>query len=198
MYAHVVGMLQDTTAHVVHVDSLRGSLHDVLAHKEPAAVVVGEEHEAHAPRLARLVPDEARHRILVLTQHTWDVHTEVPWLVLRKSELHKTLPLLVEEAEAVDVELLASVRGDGDDSARFGSVAQVGPRFVVVAIDDPPAEPSVSFVLPGHGRIEVKGALTRTFARPGLWRITPEDESVRQALRAFTLRRSESELPSQP
>jgi len=180
-------LVKGTACDVVAVDSMDG----VLALRELAAAVIGEHVDDRTLQLlARRVPDEERHRILVITPHTWDVQTDVAWTVLRKSELTYTLPRLVEDAEAVAVDLLAGVKGGQDTVSRYGCVASIASTFLLVAVDDPPGDVAVvSFVLPGHGRLEVRGALTPAFGRSGLWRLTPESETVRAALRAFTLGR---------
>jgi hypothetical protein len=183
--ALVTSLVTGTAAEIVSVTGLTGA----LAVRDPAAIVVGDFDRSTLHLLSRRVPEDARHRILVITQSTWDVETDVAWTVIRKSELRHTLPRLIEDAEAVPVELLASVKGEGQPVSRFGCVASIASRFVLIALDDPPERPVVSFVLPGHGRIELAGAMQPAFGRTGLWRVTPEDETVRAALRAFTLKR---------
>jgi len=163
------------------------------ARDDVAAVIIGDDvDDAAVARLVKRLPESERHKVLVL-RHTQDVITEVPWTVARKSELKMVLPLLIEQAEAEPVELLASVRPHSGPHAprQHACIASVSSTFIIVAIDNPPPDPSVSFVLPGEGRIVVWGHMMPVFGRPGLWRISPESESVRSSLVRFTLRRAE-------
>jgi len=192
--AEVKHTLSATSAQIVRASSVA----DIASVKEPAAVVVGQDvSDGDVGRLARRLLPEERHRLLVL-RHGHDVSTDVPWTVLRTSELSRTLPLLVEEAEAVVVELLASVKDASHPGlpGRYACVVSVASAFVIVAIDAPPESPLLAFVLPGAGRLAVQGALSPVFGRPGLWRLSPDDESVRAALKAFTLRRADEGIPA--
>ena len=167
----------------------------LASERNVAAVVIDDVvDDLGAAAIARLMSGDDRHRLLVVRQGH-DIATDVPWTVLRRSELRLTLPGLVEEAEAIVVELLASVRPAGEPTAppRIGCVVSVGSHFVIVALDDPPDTPSVSFVLPGSGRQMVAGVLEPVPGRTGLWRLTPDDENVRAALLGFTLRRSDAQ-----
>ena len=183
-----MGTLAGTSARVV----TSSSVSQVGAMSDPAAVVVGAGvDDLDVASLARLLRADERHRLLVL-RHGADVSTDVPWTVLRKSELSRTLSLLVEEAEGIVVELLASIK-DADQPtqpARLGCVVSVASAFIVVAVDEPPAIVDLGFVLPEAGRLSVSGALSPVFGRPGLWRLSPKDESMRHVLQAFTMRRA--------
>ncbi len=192
--AEVKHTLTATSAQIVRARSVA----DVASVTDPAAVIIGQNiSDADVAMLARRLLPEERHRLLVL-RHGADVSTDVPWTVLRTSELSRTLPLLVEEAEAVVVELLASIKDASHPAlpGRYACVVSVASAFVIVAIDDPPESPLLAFVLPGAGRQAVKGALSPVFGRPGLWRLSPIDESVRVALKAFTLRRADEGIPA--
>ncbi len=165
----------------------------VAAGDDVAAVIVGDDvGDAAVDHLVKRLPESERHKVLVL-RHTQDVITDVPWTVVRKSELKMVVPLLIEQAEAEPVELLASVRPAAAPSApgKHACVASVSSTFIVVAMDDPPPDPSVSFVLPGAGRIVVTGHVMPVYGRPGLWRISPDSEEVRSRLVRFTLKRAE-------
>ncbi len=191
--ARVEAALVGSSAELAVVDGLAALSRTLAARHHVAAVVVDEQVEdAAVPSVARLLDEEERHLLLVVRQG--DVSTEVPWTVVRRSELRHTLPILIADREAVVVELLASVRPASQPTApaRIGCVVSVGSRFVIVALDDPPPDPAVAFVLPGAGRLIAAGPLEAVWGRAGLWRLTPDDESVRAALLAFTLRRSDA------
>lgn len=181
-------ILAGTSARVV--TSLSTS--QVAMMPDPAAVIIGPDvDDTEVASLARLLRADEQHRLLVL-RHGADVSTDVPWTVLRKSELSRTLPLLVEEAEAIVVELLAIIK-DADHPthpARLGCVVSVASAFVIVAADAPPASVELGFVLPEAGRQSMSGSLSPVFGRPGLWRLSPNDESMRHVLKAFTLHRA--------
>lgn len=190
--ALVEAALLGSSAEVVVVDGI-AALRKVIAVRAHVAAVVVDEvvEDASVPAVVRLLPDEAHHQLLVVRQG--DVATDVPWTVVRRSELRLMLPILVADREAVVVELLASVRPASQPTApaRIGCVVSVGSRFLIVALDEPPPDPAVAFVLPGAGRIVATGGIEAVWGRAGLWRLTPDDESVRAALLAFTLRRSD-------
>jgi hypothetical protein len=190
--ARVAAALEGTSAEIAVVDSVGELLRLIAARAHVAAVVVDDlVADAAVPAVVRLLPDDAHHLLLVVRQG--DVATDVPWTVVRRSELRLMLPILVADGEAVVVELLASVRPASQPTApaRIGCVVSVGSRFIIVALDEPPPDPAVAFVLPGAGRVVVSGTLEAVWGRPGLWRLSPDDESVRAALLAFTLRRSD-------
>lgn len=191
--ARVAQALASTSAVLIDAGDIVDVAVAVAAERNVAAVVLEESDDVVATRIARLMPAEERHRLVVVRQGD-NVDTAVPWTVVRRSELRLTLPPLIEGAEAVVVELLTSVRPHGAPTgpARIGCVVSVGSHFIIVALDDPPEHPVVSFVLPGAGRQSVGGALVPVPGRTGLWRLTPDDDAVRAALMAFTLRRSES------
>lgn len=190
--ARVEAALTGSSAEIAVVDGVAALARTLAARRHVAAVVVDEQVEdASVPSVARLLDEEERHQLLVVRQG--DVSTEVPWTVVRRSELRLTLPILVADREAIVVELLASVRPASQPTApaRIGCVVSVGSRFLIVALDDPPLDPAVTFVLPCAGRLVVSGPLEAVWGRTGLWRLTPDDESVRAALLAFTLKRSD-------
>ena len=184
----VRGTLAGTSARVV----VSSSVSQVADVPDAAAVVVGADvDDIDVASMARLLRADERHRLLAL-RHGADVSADVPWTVLRKSELSRTLSLLVEEAEAIVVELLARIK-DADhptQPARLGCVVSVASAFVIVAVDEPPASADLVFVLPDAGRQTMSGALSPEFGRPGLWRLSPKDESMRHVLQAFTMRRA--------
>lgn len=191
--ARVAATLAGSSAAVVVVDTVAALARALAARPHLAAVVVDElVEDAAVPAVARLFDEEDRHQLLVVRQG--DVSTEVPWTVVRRSELRHTLPILVADREAVVVELLASVRPMSQPTApaRIGCVVSVGSRFLIVALDEPPDAAAVAFVLPGAGRLVVTGTLEAVWGRTGLWRLSPDDESVRAALLAFTLRRTDA------
>lgn len=191
--ARVSVALEGTSAEVLAVETVAELREALSARRHVAAVVVDERvADAAVPAVVRLLPGEEHHLLLVVRQE--DVPTDVPWTVVRRSELRLMLPILVADREAVVVELLASVRPASQPSApsRIGCVVSIGSRFIIAALDDPPPDPAVAFVLPGVGRVVVTGTLEAVWGRASLWRLTPDDESVRAALLAFTLRRSDA------
>lgn len=193
--ARVEAALTSTSAVVVSAADAADVAVTLASERNVAAVVVDDVvDDAGAAAIARLMAPEDRHRLLVVRQGD-NVATDVAWTVLRRSELRLTLPGLVEEAEAVVVELLASVRPRQEPTAspRIGCVVSVGSHFLIVALDDPPDDPAVSFVLPGAGRQVVAGVLEPVPGRTGLWRLNPDDENVRAALLGFTLRRADTQ-----
>lgn len=190
--ARVTAALEGTSAEIVVVDSVT-ALGRVLGDRLRVAAVVVDEavEDAAVPAVVRLLPDDAQHLLLVVRQG--DVATDVPWTVVRRSELRLMLPILVADREAIVVELLASVRPASGPTtpAGIGCVVSVGSSFLMVALDDPPPDPTVAFVLPGAGRLVVTGSLEAVWGRTGLWRLSPDDESVRATLLAFTLQRTD-------
>jgi hypothetical protein len=193
--ARVAAALEGTSAEILVVDSVAALGRALAERLRIAAVVVDEEVEdAAVPAVVRLLPDDAQHLLLVVRQG--DVATDVPWTVVRRSELRLMLPILVADREAIVVDLLASVRPASRPTAPadIGCVVSVGSRFLMVALDDPPPDPTIAFVLPGAGRLVVTGSLEAVWGRTGLWRLSPDDESVRGALLAFTLRQSDVRL----
>ncbi|HEY1098070.1 MAG TPA: hypothetical protein VGF99_04040 [Myxococcota bacterium] len=159
----------------------------------PAAVVVestvGDEVVA---AIVKRVPDDERHRFLVV-RDAKNVDIARDWTVVRTSEVARGVQMLVADAEAVVVELLARVRDVGVDVApRFGCVVSVASSFVLVAIDEHIADAAVHFVLPGEGKVIVEGKAIPVPWQAGLFRISPVDETVRAALLRFTIRRAET------
>jgi hypothetical protein len=164
-----------------------------LEQLQPAAVVVDANvDDSVVEQLVKRVAREERHRFLVI--RTIPVSIDVDWTVVRRSEVVRGVRLLVADAEAIVVDLLARV-GDvrrPTAPAQLGCVVSVASSFVLVAIDDHYPEVNVAFVLPGEGKIVVQGPALAVPGRPGLFRVGAVDESVSRALMRFTLRRSES------
>ena len=164
-----------------------------LEQLQPAAVVVDADvDDSVVEQLIKRVAREERHRFLVI--RTVPVSIDVDWTVVRRSEVVRGVRLLVADAEAIVVDLLARV-GDvrrPTAPAQLGCVVSVASSFVLVAIDDHHPEVNVAFVLPGEGKIVVQGPALAVPGRPGLFRVGAVDERVSQALMRFTLRRSES------
>lgn len=159
--------------------------------------------------VAAAMPHDRRHCLLAVRSP--EASVDVDWTVIVDDEVARGLVLVVQEAEAVPVELLARVRIVDDDGSvprspagaalppakavsRFGCVVSVGSSGIVCAIDDVVRVVVVSFVLPGAGPIEVKGTAHRVPGRTGLVQIDPESEAVRQQLLQFTIRRDRSDV----
>ena len=161
---------------------------------DPAVVVIDSGvDDDDVAGIVRRVAAEERYRYLVVRGGR-DVNIDVDWTVVRKSEVVRGVQLLVADAEAIVLELLARI-GDLRQPARatrFGCVVSVSSSFVLVAIDDASDEVSVAFVLPGEGKTVVEGPAVAVPGRAGLFRISPTDETVREALLRFTIRRAES------
>ncbi len=183
--------LQGTSARTVVVEPDAAAVAAVGA---VAAVVIdsGVDDDVVAGIVKRVAAEE-RYRYLVVRGGR-NVNIDVEWTVVRKSEVVRGVQLLVADAEAIVLELLARI-GDPkrpESPTRFGCVVSVGSSFVLVAIDDVSADVSVAFVLPGEGKTVVEGAAVPVPGRAGLFRISPTDETVRAALLRFTIRRAES------
>lgn len=161
---------------------------------DPAVVVIDsgiDDNDVAA--IVKRVAAEERYRYLVVRSGR-DVNIDVDWTVVRKSEVVRGVQLLVADAEAIVLELLARI-GDPrrpERTTRFGCVVSVSSSFVLVAIDDASDDVSVAFVLPGEGKTVVEGPAVPVPGRAGLFRISPTDETVREALLRFTIRRAES------
>jgi hypothetical protein len=196
--AAVVGeAISGTSARCEHVlPGVADELSAVAARLEqlqPAAVVVDADvDDAVVEQLIKRMAREERHRFLVIRTAT--VSIDVDWTVVRRSEVVRGVRLLVADAEAIVVDLLARV-GDvrrPTAPAQLGCVVSVASSFVLVAIDEHFPDVNVAFVLPGEGKIVVQGPAIAVPGRPGLFRVGAVDERVGQALMRFTLRRSES------
>lgn len=164
-----------------------------LEQLQPAAVVVDADVDDRVvEQLIKRMAREERHRFLVI--RTAPVSIDVDWTVVRRSEVVRGVRLLVADAEAIVVDLLARI-GDvrrPTAPAQLGCVVSVASSFVLVAIDEHHPDVNVAFVLPGEGKIVVQGPAIAVPGRPGLFRVGAVDERVAQALMRFTLRRSES------
>lgn len=164
-----------------------------LEQLQPAAVVVDADVDDRVvEQLSKRIAREERHRFLVIRTAT--VPIDVDWTVVRRSEVVRGVRLLVADAEAIVVDLLARI---GDvrrpaAPAQLGCVVSVASSFILVAIDEHHPEVAVAFVLPGEGKIVVQGPAIAVPGRPGLFRVGAVDERVARALMRFTLRRSES------
>jgi hypothetical protein len=195
--AVVAEAVRGTSALCEHVTAVTGDALTALAARleqlQPAAVVVDADvDDSVVEQLIKRVAREERHRFLVI--RTVPVSIDVDWTVVRRSEVVRGVRLLVADAEAIVVDLLARV-GDvhrPTAPAQLGCVVSVASSFVLVAIDDHHPEVNVAFVLPGEGKIVVQGPALAVPGRPGLFRVGAVDERVSQALMRFTLRRSES------
>lgn len=188
---HLVGeALSGTSARAVLVPDAAA----LLAVSSPAAVVIdGTVDDDVVAGIVKRVAVEDRYRYLVVRDGA-DVKIDVDWTVVRKSEVVRGVQLLVADAEAIVLELLARI-GDlrhPERTTRFGCVVSVSSSFVLVAIDDVSDDVRVAFVLPGEGRTDVEGPAVPVPGRAGLFRISPTDEKVRAALLRFTIRRAES------
>lgn len=188
----------------------------------PACVLCGPDVvDADVRRIASLFPPERRHIVLAVRPESASI--DVEWTVIDEREIERSLLLVVEEAEAVTVELLARVRAVDEapvtpvpfprrppgllssttttppeppstlpltTAPRFGCVVSVGSTAIICAIDDAARLVVVAFVLPGVGRIELEGVAQRLPGRPGLVRVAPRAEELRQRLREFVIRRA--------
>ena len=160
--------------------------------------------------VAAVMPHDRRHCLLAVRGP--EASVDVDWTVIVDDEVARALALVVQEAEAVAVELLARVRVIDDQGSlprlptgvpapattkpvsRFGCVVSVGSGGIVCAIDDVVRVIVVSFVLPGAGPIEVRGTARRVPGRPGLVQVDPDSEEVRQRLLQFTICRDPNEV----
>ncbi len=197
--AGVVGeAIAGTSARCEHVElpELNDALVAVTARLEqlqPAAVVVDADVDDRViEQLIKRFVAEERHRFLVI--RTAPVSIDVEWTVVLRSEVMRGVRMLIADAEAIVVDLLARIGDARRPTApmRLGCVVSVGSSFVLVAIDDHHPEVNVAFVLPGEGKIVVQGPAIAVPGRPGLFRVGAGDERVSQSLMHFTLRRSEN------
>jgi hypothetical protein len=175
------------------VDDALVALNARLEQLQPAAVVVDDDVDDRVvEHLIKRIVAEERHRFLVV--RTAPVSIDVEWTVVRRSEVVRGVRLLIADAEAIVVDLLARIGDARRPTApmQLGCVVSVASSFVLVAIDEHSPDVTVAFVLPREGKLVVQGPAVAVPGRTGLFRVAAGDESVAQALMRFTLRRSES------
>ncbi len=189
----------ESSVHVVAVDDVDALADALLGRGKVAGVVVDAMVPDDAlPFIARwLLPDEQRQLVVVRDQA---LPTSVPWTVVDVAQLPVVVQALVASSDAVIVEVLATLKpptptptsvSTPTKATKMGCVVAVGNGFLILEADDPPTGLAVAFALPGAGRLVATGTFEAVWGKTGQWRLCPHDESVRQALAAFTLQASE-------
>ena len=183
----------ESSVHVVAVDNVDDLADALLGRGKVAGVVVDAMVPDDAlPFIARwLLSDEQRQLVVVRDQAS---PTPVPWTVVDVAQLPGVVQALVASSDAIVVEVLATLKPPTPTptkATKMGCVVAVGNGFLILEADDPPTGLAVSFALPGAGRVVATGTFEAVWGKAGQWRLCPHDESVRQALAAFTLQASE-------
>jgi hypothetical protein len=183
----------ESSVNVVVVDDVDALADALLGRGKVAGVVVDAMvPDDVLPFIARwLLPDEQRQLVVVRDQAS---PTPVPWTVVDVAQLPVVVQALVLSSDAIVVEVLATLKPPTPTPARatqMGCVVAVGNGFLILEADDPPTGLAVAFALPGAGRLVATGTFEAVWGKAGQWRLCPHDESVRQALAAFTLHASE-------
>jgi hypothetical protein len=176
---------------VPDVDALADAL---LGRAKVAGVVVDDRvPDTALAFIARwMLPDEQRHLVVV---RDGPPSASVPWTYVEPAQLPSVIQQLVVADDAVVVELLATLRPktptpSSSTAAPMGCVVSIGKGFLILEADVSPTGLAVSFALPGIGRLVASGTYEPVWGKVGMWRLCPQDESVRAALAAFTLQAS--------